>query len=269
MFKSSTRRQLLSDLIGANHGVTVRRATLATALALSISSIPAHAVIVDGNLTDLISSVGANPYNTAQGSESSADAENNGFDITNTYAFYDRPLDTLYIGMSFIGHEVGRAINSPNNESYFACTGGSNNNAFDCSEQYGFRLHLGSSTADTLAVRALYTGDGVVNSGIDTESLLTSGGYYLNTYGLTIHRAVSEANDGVEFSISGLYANHAITAFPQWLTVDFRAGSAENTLPEDSAVLSIQTVPVPAAAWLFGSGLVGLVAFARKRQQTA
>jgi hypothetical protein len=227
--------------------------------------------VVDGNLTDLIAASTPSLYNATQGSESGSDAENNGFDISNMYAFYDRPLDTLYIGMSFIGtgHEVGRAINAPANESYFACTGGSNNNAFDCSEQYGFRLHLGSDTSSTQAVRYLLSGNGVANSLPGTETLITSGGYYLNSYGLTISHAVSEANDGVEFSISGLYALGAITSFPQWLTVDFRAGSNENPLLEDSAVLSIQTVPVPAAAWLFGSGLLGLIAATKRQRKTA
>ncbi len=255
----------------ANLGAVGWRATLATAIALSISSIPAHAVTVDGNLADLIAASTPSLYNKAQGSESGSDAENNGFDISNMYAFYDRPLDTLYIGMSFIGtgHEVGRAINAPASESYFACGGGSNNNAFDCSEQYGFNLHLGNSTAGTMAVRYKVTGNGTANSAPNTEVLFTSGGYYLNSYGLTISHAVSEAYDGVEFSISGLYALGAITSFPQWLTVDFRAGSYENGGPEDSAALSIQTVPVPAAAWLFGSGLLGLIAATKKQRKTA
>lgn len=266
MFKSSTRRQRLADLIGANHGVTVLRATLATALALSISSIPAHAVTIDGSLTDLISAVGANPYNTAQGSELGTDAGSYGFDIKNMYAFYDRPADMLYLGMSFNG-AVGRALST---ESFFApvtgcLSGGAQTSVFDCSEQYGFRLHLGNSTTDT--VRYTVKGNNAANSGMNSETLLTTN-YVSN--GLTINHAVSELNGGVEFSIAGLYASGTIASFPQALTIDFRAGAAEATSwGEDSAVLSIQAVPVPAAAWLFGSGLVGLVAFARKRQQAA
>lgn len=34
---------------------------------------------------------------------------------------------------------------------------------------------------------------------------------------------------------------------------------------DPAAYASLATVPVPAAAWLFGSGLMGLVAMARRR----
>jgi len=54
----------------------------------------------------------------------------------------------------------------------------------------------------------------------------------------------------------------------------FDSGNIENpsllALNEDLGILStgtISAVPVPAAAWLFGSGLIGLVGFARRKKE--
>lgn len=278
MFKSSTRRQRLADLIGANHNATVRRVTLATALALSISSIPAHAVMVDGNLGDLIIEVAASPYNKASGTDpqgsldSPATESNNGFDISNVYSLYDVQADVLYLGLSVYG-TVGNslAVGSTAANEGLANTGAGSNSktAFDANETYGIQLYLGTTTADPQLM--LYNVKGA-NNASDTIGAIT------NLHSLSITHSVSEAFNGVEFSIAGLAATGALPAFsfanPANLLVRFSAGSADtNTTSsvtgEDSRLLQMQVVPVPAAAWLFGSGLVGLVAFARKRQQTA
>ncbi|NOQ89498.1 MAG: VPLPA-CTERM sorting domain-containing protein, partial [Gammaproteobacteria bacterium] len=37
-------------------------------------------------------------------------------------------------------------------------------------------------------------------------------------------------------------------------------------LGEDSAWVGANVVPVPAAVWLFGSGLIGLIGFARRKK---
>jgi hypothetical protein len=42
--------------------------------------------------------------------------------------------------------------------------------------------------------------------------------------------------------------------------------SFTDTIPGASVVVDVSTVPVPAAAWLFGSGLLGLVGVARRRR---
>lgn len=278
MFKSSARRQILAALVGANHGATVRRATLATALALSISSIPVHAaaITVDGNLSDLIGEVASNPYNVAsandpQGSaDSPATENNNGFDIKNVYAFYEKPANVLYLGMNFYG-KVGDSMaitdtTSTNEYLAFCATTTCNRSVFDSNETYGIQLYAGTSTAapQLLSFNVLGASNG-------TDSLTVSN----NPYSLTITRAVSEANNGVEFSIAGLETVLAPYGFanPANLLIRFTAGSGDSnpasSAAEDFHNMQMQVVPVPAAAWLFGSGLVGLLAAARKRQQTA
>lgn len=275
MFKSSARRQILATLVGANHGATVRRATLATALALSISSIPTHAAIVDGSLSDLIAEVAANPYNTASGTDPQGSADspatenNNGFDIKNVYAFYEKPANVLYLGMNFYG-KVGdsRAITdttSTNEYQPFCAATTCNRSVFDSNETYGIQLYAGTSTAapQLLSFNVLGASNG-------SDSLTVSN----NPYSLTITRAVSEANNGVEFSIAGLEPVLAPYSFanPANLLIRFTAGSGDinptSSAAEDFHNMQMQVVPVPAAAWLFGSGLVGLLAAGRKRQQT-
>lgn len=254
----------------------VRRACAAMALALSISSFPAHAVSVtiDGNLTDLISQVGSSALNTASGTDPQGSADspttenNNGFDIKNVYAYYDRPADVLYLGLSVYG-TVGNSSAvgaSGTTEGVATCGTGSNSRTvFDCNETYGIQLYHGISTSDPQLL--LYNVVGL-NNGSDTVGATT------NPFSLTITRSVSEANNGVEFSISGLLANGAIPYDPyQDLLIRFSAGSADTTgtttAAEDYHLLQMQVVPVPAAVWLFGSGLVGLIAAARRHRKTA
>jgi hypothetical protein len=95
-----------------------------------------------------------------------------------------------------------------------------------------------------------------------------------NPYGLLVTHAASEADNGVEFSVAGLYASGQLVDFPgQDLLIRFGAGSADtnsiSSMAEDTYSLQMQVVPVPAAVWLFGSGLVGLIAVARKHRKTA
>lgn len=278
MFKYSARRQILAALVGANHGATVRRATLATALALSISSIPTHAAIVDGSLSDLIAEVAASPYNTASGTDPQGSADspatenNNGFDIKNVYASYNVATDMLYLGLNVYG-TVGNSLpvgSAALNEGIANLGAGSNSKTvFDANETYGIQLYRGTTTSDPQLL--LFNVKGV-NDGTDTPSSSNS-----NPYLLTITRAVSEANNGVEFSIAGLSASGALPAFsfanPANLLIRFSAGSGDtNTTSlaaEDSHLLQMQAVPVPAAAWLFGSGLVGLLAAVGKNRKTA
>ncbi len=42
-------------------------------------------------------------------------------------------------------------------------------------------------------------------------------------------------------------------------------GSLINPIMEDGSLTVVQTVPVPAAFWLFGSGLLGLIGFAKRK----
>lgn len=253
----------------ANHGAAGRRATLATAIALSLSSIPAQAVTVDGNLADLITAVGSSAINTASATDPLGSSEgtesNNGFDISNVYAFYDQPTDILYLGLSVYG-TVGDSQpvgSTATNEGVATAGVGSNNRTvFDANETYGIRLFSGTTISDPLLLAFNVLG---ANNGTDSLTSVT------NNYSLTITRSVSEANDGVEFSIYGLYTNGAFLSAPSDLLIRFSAGSSDtnatSSAAEDAHLLQMQVVPVPAAAWLFGSGLVGLCAVARNRRK--
>lgn len=286
MFRSSTRGQILAALASANHGATVRRAALATALALSISSIPTHAaaITVNGSLIDWTPAVVNATFNSASGTDGTNETnefnqavENgNGFDIKDVYANYDPLANTLYLGMNFYGTVGNSLARAPTGASpgtaegvLNAGTGSNRQYAFDQNESYGFAIYSGQNTgthdtpSGTQYILFSVKGDASATTGA-TSTDTTVGSIPV---GLSVARAVSESANGVEFSITGLPLNYM-----DWITIQFRAGSGDsNTISgkaEDRYALQMQVVPVPAAAWLLGSGLLGLVAVARKQRKT-
>ena len=56
----------------------------------------------------------------------------------------------------------------------------------------------------------------------------------------------------------------AVVSSPDTYLITFSGGVVNQTMGKTLAV-DVQVVPVPAAAWLFGSGLIGLVAVVRRR----
>ena len=54
-------------------------------------------------------------------------------------------------------------------------------------------------------------------------------------------------------------------AFSGATSITFESGNKGSASKSDFAVVSVTTVPLPAAAWLFGSALLGLMAFNRRR----
>jgi hypothetical protein len=148
-----------------------------------------------------------------------------------------------------------------------AGTGSNSRTVFDGNETYGIQLYKGTSTADPQLLQYSVLG---TNANTPGDSPLIGN----NPYSLTISQVVSEGFDGVEFSIYGLLASGAIPYIAnQNLLIRISAGSgdtnATSSAAEDSHLLQMQVVPVPAAAWLFGSGLLGLLAAARKRRKMA
>lgn len=257
----------------------VRRVGVATALALSIGNIPAQAasITIDGNLTDLISQVGSQVLNVGSGSDPMGSADspqtesNNGFDIKNFYSYYDQYADVLYLGMNMWG-KVGdsRAITdttSTNEYSAFCATTYCNRNIFDTNETYGIQLYRGTTAVDMTFANQLLSFSVIgANNGTDTMNMAS------NAWSLTVNRAISETNNGVEFSIAGLYSSGALANFPSDLLIRYSAGSADinpvsSAGAEDASLLAMQAVPVPAAVWLFASGLLGLGAVARKHKK--
>lgn len=237
---------------------------------------PAAAVTVDGNLADLIAA-SANPDTGATATDtnlngSGADAENNGFDITNMYSFFDIAADVFYMGFETVG-PVGDHCN-PNNSGTTCMSFFTPNPNFDSAETIWTQIDFGNLVFNGGSVDAqlLLTGDGLGTTGPDTAtSIGDSGGNPIA--GVTFAWAVSEADDGVELSISGLLTSGTIPGFgpsnPLDFSIRFVTGTTQSSgctgcSGDDEAFLSGTLVPVPAAIWLFGSGLLGLAGFARK-----
>ena len=230
----------------------IRSLLFATIFALPFS---ANAITVDGDLSDLIAAIGGDPSLGNSASEAGNDAENNGFDITNSYVWFDWSNDTLYAGFETEG-VVGDSC---------APTGGGlcavptyQKLGFDSQETVSMQITLGSLVFDAGSIDA-QTGSISGASVFGAPPLDQSG-----TAG-GIDYAVSGTNDGVEFAISGLIAGGVDfdKNNPLDIALRFQAGSVTNPLLEDEAFVSATLVPIPAAVWLFGSGLIGLFGMRR------
>lgn len=261
------------------------RTALSAAMLLTAASASAAIINVDGDLSDLISAVNSAPYNAADAADPLGSTEstesNNGFDINHVYSYYNATVGngTLYLGLSVFG-TVGdsQIVGDPDTDEKRlagAPLASNNRSMFDSNETYRFELYKGTSTSDPLLLS--YT-----VKGIDTGA--TAGSDYVssisNPNSLTITHVVSEGN-GVEFSIAGLEPYLAPYSFtnPRNLLIFFGAGSTDpnyassgctTCIPvisgaEDTHLLQMQVVPVPAAAWLLGSGLLGLMGLARRQ----
>lgn len=237
----------------------------------------ASAITVDGNLADLMAAVGSAPYNKGSGTDPMGSADspttesNNGFDIKDAYAWYDGANDVLYLGMNFYG-TVGDSLDDASTAacertipSVNCSLPNDTRTIFDGNETYNLDIYLGTDTLGTNLLQYLLTG---VES---TDSESTAGTQ--NPFSLTLAHSVSETNNGVEFSVGGLYASGALPPYgfsnPADLHLVFGAGSIDtnpvSSGAEDTFALQMQVVPVPAAVWLFASGLVGLAGMARRK----
>jgi len=264
-----------SELTGSLFTTSVlmlSRITILMVLFLAVGAVNAATVVLDGDLSDLIIA-STSPATGASSSESGADAENNGFDITNMYSSFSSGEDAFYLGFETTG-TIGDACNPSGGSAFSTCAflGDQNGGTgvFDLDESLGFQLKFGDTDfalAGAVVVQQILTGDGIADNGPGNENnvVQTAPG------SVTVNWAVSEANDGIEFAIYGLLANGILSplsaANPQEFAVRFSAGSADNDLPEDQAFLSGVLVPVPAAAWLFGSSLLGLLGLQRRKQR--
>lgn len=252
------------------------RASLSAALFLVATS--ASAVTVDGDLSDLISAIGSEPYapqNTVDASDPGNDAESNGFDITNGYAWYNPGIDTFFAGIKFAPGTFGTSGGTEGTPGSGFCGDNLSDGVagvFDACENYGFSIQiLSGSSATTGFTRLDISGDDIADSGPGTESgQLVSG-----NLGMTLANynwAVSETDQGVEFSVTGLgwaLGNYSV-ANPTLLEVGFYAGSGSGNFgAEDILLVDMQVVPVPATLWLFGSGLLGLIGFSRETRRAA
>lgn len=108
------------------------------------------------------------------------------------------------------------------------------------------------------------TGDGSVSDS-GRDSIMMQGGQI--RVGLSASVQTRVANDAMYGSGSNsawgtAYADPIITIDPIWEFAD--QYTLDYTLPEfELESVSVSTVPVPASVWLFGSGLISLIGFAR------
>lgn len=260
----------------------VRMLALPVFVSSMVLSSQVQAIVVDGNLADLIGASLTNPYapyNWAEAVDTNTDGDGVGFNITNTYAYYDLGLDTFYLGMSFEGavgtsggtEGLGLLQCGPG----FFDTGSAGVFDGNSCESYGFSLNINADGSNEVNLRI--TGDNTAANGSGSSSGNGTGSgtgaesltVFENAFGATVTWAVGDGGgDGVEFSISGLSSllSPMSPLNPRDVQINFFAGSILHTGAEDQATLNLQAVPVPAAAWLFGAGIFGLLAAARRKK---
>lgn len=209
-------------------GITFSASTLFAANAGAVG------ITVDGNLTDLI-----NAPDTVSFMDGPGPGNSDGFDINTVYSHYDAASSTFSFGFSVIGQVGDSGI-------YDFDT-----SAFDSLENYRFLLDLNNT--GTFEAGLSLNGNGAANSGPNSETALITS----DPGGVTFNSAVSESFNGVEFSIVGLN-------FIGDYTVSLGAGATGGT--DELVSVSGTVVPVPAAVWLFGSGLLALVGLGRSRR---
>ena len=230
-------------------------AAISAGALLCLPNAQAVSVTIDGNMGDLIGATATPP--SASGNDG-VDVGGNGYDITETYAHYDSVSDTFFVGFRVAG-DIGTAGGNEGTFNTFCNSGfpgslSGDAGVFDACEQYGVGIDIGSNGSKDFDLRL--TGDAAKDSGngTETQSALT------NPSSATFDYVVAETlNDGIEFSVTGLSYDPTAGA-----TISFSASAVNSLFGQDDASLTIQAVPVPAAVWLFGSGLIGLLGVARR-----
>ena len=120
---------------------------------------------------------------------------------------------------------------------------------------------FGSKTWTDADIILLEFGDGIDDSQLFLDAELGSGTPTLASFRVQ--------NDG--FAFFGVRSCGAICVIAQGLQIrDFNGGVLDNDLNDfvfaDTYEISVSAVPVPAALWLFGTALVSLVGFSKRRK---
>lgn len=142
----------------------------------------------------------------------------------------------------------------------FDTTSGSNYLGLDDAGNYdqfidGDQFTLGFATPINAVGMYFITGDPLINGDIQ---VVTSSGTAVNSSVVNI----SLADGGLAYYI-GLVSDTQFTS----AAIQYDAGSGGNFLFNvDDITTSV--VPIPAAVWLFGSGLIGLIGVSRRKEQS-
>jgi hypothetical protein len=138
---------------------------------------------------------------------------------------------------------------------------------------YGYSLDdrwLAESSAGTGVLYSLGSGDN--NTDIKMADDFLTGGYFRNGQEVAVDRAslgVTALSNTGSWAITGTTVDFIIDlAATGLLNGSEIALRWEFTCANDviEGSVPVSAVPVPAAAWLFGSGLIGIVAVARRKQ---
>ncbi len=210
--------------------------------------------IMDGNYN--IRSIGAGPVN---------------IDISRNYHFFDIPTlqagETISSATLNVFHPNGNfpSYDSPDTtetfDFYSIETDGSivNDDAWVSTDPIGYNQQDLITVFNDLGEGDFYgsfTASAASNG--TTESTL------LNQNALSALTEIG-LNGGGEWGIGGSIATNTITTLGVWERA-FRGSANQDTF--STLTLEVAAVPVPAAVWLFGSALVGLVGFNRKKHLT-
>lgn len=94
---------------------------------------------------------------------------------------------------------------------------------------------------------------------------LLSSAYDNSTLGLGLSSISGAALNSVSALVTAVQAEDLVVFYE----IDLTAFNGQNALEGSFALVGISEVPLPAAMWLFASGLAGFVAISRRRQSRA
>lgn len=120
---------------------------------------------------------------------------------------------------------------------------------------------IGTSGLDDIGATVGFGTGGFINNGsislatfVPVTDVFTIGGWQLDLTSLTI---VDQTVSLLTLKGTGLLSGNGFSSAAATWTFSSQGASSYS--------MSITAVPVPAAMWLFGSGLIGLIAVARKK----
>jgi hypothetical protein len=148
-----------------------------------------------------------------------------------------------------------------------------------------YAAHLSQFSANNSYIQNANIGIGLVNPGDTIDISFDMRGTTING-GLAFAEFFSEVNGGGT-SAAEILGGGPLTVTPNWSTYNFSviagpdvsggvtlqlgavcdaSADCSSDVYFDNVVVDVAPVPIPAAAWLFGSGLLGLIGTARRKK---
>lgn len=151
-------------------------------------------------------------------------------------------------------------------------------NIFGAPYQFSFNpagpLNALQVNADSVAVNQSYTMSAGVQNSVPAGPIVDGDNYFATSFFINLLRPSSAvfASDALPETPPGLspfslYSN--LTNQDGQFRLVFTSSHADHTLIGNLTSLTASPVPLPAAAWLFGSGVIGLVGLARRKMRAA